>query len=203
MWALLGPALLAFLIATAAAASELITTKYPRTYFLLARSAALYSYSVIYGLIAFGIMWAVDTLTAHKLITLSGLGVESRWTQAVAIGLSCKAILHINLFSVGSASRPSPVGLETLVQIFEPELLRRILLKEFDAVRAYIGPRTSKYANLQDVKTQIKTNIPRTLPKEERAAFQNDIDTSTTIADAMEAFLRFVGRATFSRVFPP
>ena len=57
-----GPSSLAFGIATVIALLELITSKYPRTFFLLKRSRALYTYALIYGVIAFGVTLGLDVL---------------------------------------------------------------------------------------------------------------------------------------------
>ena len=102
--------------------------------------------------------------------------------------------------SVGSQS--VPVGLETLVQLFEPALLRTILLDEFTAVRAFTTARAREYPSLDAVKARAKAEIPPTLPSQERAAFANDIDRATGVVEVMEHFLRFLGRKNLDRVFP-
>ncbi len=204
---MVGPAILAFATAAAVSASELITTRYPRTYFLLKRSRALYAYVLIYGFIAFGVLFLSDALVRAGTVKLEGLGLSSPWVRAIAVGITVKAFLHINLFTVGAGSQSKPVGLETVVQLFEPQLLRTITLDEDDAVKRYIQPRAARYPpdnpnNLNNVKALIKDNVPAALPDEERAAFENDVDKAPTVTRAMEKFLRFVGRATFERVFP-
>lgn len=197
-----GPAILAFVIAAAISVSELITAKYPRTFFLLRKNHKLYLYALTYGAVAFGIMLGLRALVTAETVKLEGLGLSLPWVQAIAVGLTTKAFLHINLFNVTVGSQPMPVGLETLVQLFEPALLRTILLDEFNAVRNYAQPHADKHSNLPDDKGKIKRNIPSTLPAQERAAFESDLDKTDTVIDAMELFLRFVGRATFNRVFP-
>jgi len=198
----LGPAVVAFVISTAISWLELITAKYPRTYFLLLRNRALWLYGLIYGAIAFGILLGLDALINAEAIRLEGLGFSSPWVRAIAVGVTIKALLHINLFNVRVGSQPVPIGIETIVQLFEPELLRTILLDEFNAVRQYIQPFATQYPDLNVVKERIKINIPPTLPLQERAAFENEVDKANTVIDAMERFLRFLGRGTFERVFP-
>ncbi len=47
-----GPALLALLVASGITATELITSEYSDTYFIVCRSLSLYLYSFIYGVLA-------------------------------------------------------------------------------------------------------------------------------------------------------
>ena len=147
-------------------------------------------------------MLGLGALVTAGTVKLEGLGLSSPWVQAIAVGLTTKAFLHINLFNVTVGSQPMPVGLETLVQLFEPALLRTILLDEFNAVRNYIQPYADKYSDLGADKVKIAQNIPPTLPPQERAAFDSDLDKTNAVIDAMELFLRFLGRASFNRVFP-
>src|ERR1700736_1601035 len=112
----LGPPVLAFVIASFIAALELITSKYPRTFFLLKRCPALYVYALIYGLIGLGVMLGLNYLVSQKAVTLEGFGLSNPWWQAVAIGLSVKAFLHLRIFSVGVGGQSFPIGTETIVQ---------------------------------------------------------------------------------------
>jgi hypothetical protein len=183
--------------------SELLTTLYPRTAFLiLRRSRALYLYAIVYGLIALFVALALERLTASRTIQLEGFGLSSPWVRAIAIGITVKAFLHLRLFNVSVGSQSVPVGLETLVQLFEPALLRTVLLDEFTTVRAHATARARGYPSLDAVKTKAKAEIPPTLPTQERAAFANDIDRATSVVEVLEHFLRFLGRRNLDRVFP-
>jgi hypothetical protein len=198
-----GPAGLAFVVAVAVSLSELLTTQYPRTAFLLLwRSRALHVYAVAYGVIAGLVALLLDKLIAAKAIQLEGIGLSSPWVRAVVVGLTVKAFLHLRLFNVSVGSQSVPVGLETLVQLFEPALLRTILLDEFTAVRAFAADRARGYASLEAVKAKAKAEIPPTLPSQERAAFSNDIDRATGVVEMMEHFLRFLGRKNLDRGSP-
>ena len=74
----LAPAVVASLVALAVTLSELLTTLYPRTAFLLLRrSRALYAYAAAYGLIALVVTLLVDQLTASGTIQLEGFGLSS------------------------------------------------------------------------------------------------------------------------------
>jgi len=198
------PALLALVIASVFTLVELITTKYPRTGFVLTprRSRSLYVYALIYGLIAFGAILGLRQLVAAEVITLEGVGVSNRWVQAIALGLSAKALLHIRLFSVSTGSQPFPVGVETIVQIFEPWLLRTIDIDEFDGVRTFLNSRADKYTNLNQVRQTIMENVPQSLPPQERTAFIADVEKATTVRSAMELYLRLLGKRSFSHIFP-
>jgi hypothetical protein len=195
------PALLAGFIAAAISASELITAKYARTCFLLIRCGWLWAYALIYGLIGFGVTLGFDSLVASEAIHVQGLGLTSPWVRAVVIGLSVKAILHINLFNVTVGAQSRPIGIESLVQLFEPAMLRNILLREFLEARNYVTPYAASNPNLVAVKQQIKANVPASLEQLEKAAFENDVDKAESVPLAMEHFLRFLGRKIFERTF--
>jgi hypothetical protein len=196
-------AILAFLIAASISIAELVTAKYPRTFFLVGKERPLYLYGVIYGLVAAAVFLGLDALIASNRLTLEGLGLSHPAVRAVIVGLTTKALLHINLWTVGTGSRSMPVGIATLVQLFEPQLLRTLELNEFNRARSFLAPRAAKYPDLAAVKADILSNIPQTLPTEERGAFENEVSKATTVIAAMELLLRFLGRRTFDRVFAP
>lgn len=183
--------------------SELLTGNYARTYFLAARSRWLYAYAAIYGLLGFFGMFLLDVLIANHLVTLEGIGLSSAWVQAIIVGLSMKAFLHIRLFNVNTGATNMPIGIETLVQIFEPWLLRQIQLDHFNALRALIDPRAKKYIDLVKVKQTILTNVPNEFSAIEKAALKSDIDNASDVTQAMQVLLFYLGKKTFDRVFPP
>jgi hypothetical protein len=200
-----GPPLLAFVIASGVTALELVTSKYPRTVFVLApskKSWALYAYSLTYGAIAALITATIGALSAAEIVRLEGLGLSNPWVQAAYVGLTTKAFLHIRLFTTTIGSHSVPIGIETVVQLFEPWLLRTIEIAEFNGVREFLTPRTRIYPDLKKVREDIKDNVPETLPEQERIAFLSDIDEAEDVMRAMELYLKFLGRASFDRVFP-
>lgn len=201
----LGPALLSFALATSLAALELITSKYPRTFSLLRRSWAFYTYAIIYGIIAFCVMLAIGALVKSGTVKLEGLGLSSVWVQAVVVGVTFKAFLHIRLFSVSIGAESFPVGVETLVQLFEPWLQRTIELDHFNALRNYIAPRALKYTDLDLVKKQIAQNLPPSMSMEgaEGKAFLADVQQASSVTEAMRLYMTSVGRRLFDSVFPP
>ena len=69
-------------------------------------------------------------------------------------------------------------------------------------MRAFVTIRAREYPSLDVVKTRAKSEIPPTLPSQERAAFASDIDRATGGVEVMEHFLRFLGRKNLDRVFP-
>jgi hypothetical protein len=194
----LGPSCVAFFTAACFTGLELVTSKYPRTAFVVIKDYWFWSYILIYGVIATLGFWGLDALVAADKIKLEGLGLDSSWMKALYVGIAVKALLHINVARMGA----TPIGTEIIVQLFEPHWLRTILLNEFNAVRAYVAPYVSRYSDLSDVKKRVKENIPPTLPDAERAAFESDLEKAATVVPAMELFLRFVGLGTFKRVFP-
>ncbi len=199
-------AILAFVVASIFTAIELLTTDYPRTYFVFTPSngLALYGYSAIYGAIAFGVVLGLDGLTAAGFVQIEGFGVGNLWVRAIIVGLSVKAFLHIRLVSVNTGGpQPFPIGLETLVQIFEPWLLRTIYLDEWNGVRAYVTPRAQQYTDLEEARQRIAQNLPERLGEAERAAFLADMDQAQTVQVLMSRYLRLLGRETFNGTFPP
>src|SRR5215831_12163891 len=154
----LGPPLLAFLIASGITATELVTSEYSSTFFTVRRCPSLYLYSLIYGTIAF-IIVAIGTGSSH----IEVIGISNPWIQAVIVGLSIKAIFHIRLFSVtrGQGADPLPIGLETIVLIFEPQLKHMIEQEETHGLHKFLDPRVLKYHDLQDVRARIMSNLSR------------------------------------------
>lgn len=197
---IIGASLLAFAIAAAFTALELITGQYPRTFFLISGCYQLWAYAVIYGLIAVAVVLLLPYLTST---TIEGIGLESPWVRAIAIGVSVKAFLHIRLFNVGTGPGQSfPVGVESIVQIFEPWLLRSIDLEHFNAIRQYVTRYANQYPDLEVVKGKIKGEIPTKFTPQEQAALHSDVGTADSTENAMEIYLTYVGRKTFERVFP-
>ena len=199
---ILGPPLLSFLIGFVIALAELITSKYPRTFFVLEKCWKIYVYSLIYGAISFFLMLSIKSLIGAKIVELSGPYISNVWVQAVIVGIVTKALLHIRLFSVGINSRSIPIGIETLILLFEPWFLREIMLDEFNGIRDFIENAQTHYNNLDKVKEKIKQNIPSKLPRNEKYAFLSDLSEKERVADAMEHFLQNFGKSSFERVFP-
>ncbi len=194
--------LLAAAVASGLVGLELITGKYPRTWFLLGRCWPLWIYCAIYGVLAAGVFLGLDTLMASGKIQLEGGRPVSDWATALVVGVSVKSFLHINLFNVTINAQPFPVGLETFVQLFEPHLLREILLYEFNGVRDFVSTRAEKYPDVEAVRKIIRENIPSSLPGPETGAFRDDLAKAQSSIEALEKGLRFLGKSTFLRIFP-
>jgi len=125
---------------------------------------------------------------------------------AIMIGLSTKALLHIRLFSVPATGTQQtfPVGTETVVQIFEPWLLRTILIDEFNAVSAFLDDKAARYSVLADTQHKITDSLPTSngFPKAELTALRVDVAGATTPRAAMEIYLRAFGATALSKLFP-
>lgn len=197
------PVILAFLIGSFFTGLDLVTGKYPRTWFLVRQSRLFWIYCGIYGTISAAGYLASDALIAAGKIQLDSEVLGSPWLRAVVVGISIKSFLHINLFNVTVNSQPFPVGLETLVQVFEPPMLRTILFDEFNAVRHFVAPLAAKHPDVSAVRQTIIQNIPPTLPGQEVGAFKDELSKAADATDAMEKGLRFLGKKTFVRIFPP
>jgi hypothetical protein len=208
-------ALIAFIIGGIVSFFELVTSKYPRTIFLLLKSKKLWLYVLIYGTISFCIMLLFDFLVAKEIITIKGLEsgennlLKAFWLKALIVGVSTKAFLHIRIFSANVGSQSIPIGIETIVQIFEPWLLQEIELDEFNLIRDYIEPTKHQYTennenqnnNLQIVKDKILENLPRKFRGNERDGFIRDLDKINTVSEAMELYLTTFGKSNFERTF--
>ena len=193
---------LAFVVGAFFSSFELITASYPRTFPLLFRSRALWGYALIYGTIGACLAFGADYLVSSGKLKLEGVILSAKWFRAVAIGISIKSLLHINLFNVAAGSQSVPIGIETLTKIFEPQLLRAIIFDEFEEVRRYVEPYSQKHTDLATVKATIAKNVPPTLPTQESQAFETELAKTTNVVEAMERGLRFLGRKTFKRIFP-
>src|SRR2546422_94202 len=96
---------LAFIVATFLSGLELVTASYPRTHFLVFRSRPLWGYALIYGVIAACVTFGADYLVSSGKLTLEGMILGAKWFRAVAIGISIKSLLHINLFNITTGSQ--------------------------------------------------------------------------------------------------
>jgi hypothetical protein len=193
---------IALTVASLATILELVTSKFPRTGFLLRRSLKLYLYALIYGVLAATVMACLSHLVAKGTISLEGSGLSQTWIQALAIGLSTKALLHIRIFNVAVGGRDFPIGVETLVQLFEPWLLREIELDHFNRKRLFLAPLVTAYTDLSSVRKRIRGDVPTSLPAPERSAFLHDVETAESVESVFELYLDFLGRDSLRRLFP-
>ena len=110
------------------------------------------------------------------------------------IGVSAKAFMHIRLFSVPSGRESgTPFGIETLVHLYEPWLLRTILIDEALADRKYLEKKAGIYHDLDEVKNRVKSAIPKTLPEDERTTLSHDVELAD-LKGAMDVFLLRIRR---------
>ena len=198
------PPFVAFFIAYFFTVLELITSEYPRTYSFIFKKASLHGYGVIYGLFAFIIVIVLDSLQKSGSIKIEGLGLSNIWWKAILIGLSTKGFLKIKLFTVNVGTNPFPIGIDSIVQIFEPWLLETIRLNEYNEVRKYLEKKVNQYGNLniEDLKKKMKSNIPRTLKDKDKKVFKLDLSEAAESIDAMELYLASFGKESLERVFP-
>jgi hypothetical protein len=195
-------AAVAFLVAFAVVGLELVTSKYPYTAFVLTpiKCWACYLYVFIFAVIAAGIVLALDYLEAEKILRLEGVGLGTKVGEAIYVGVAVKALLNIRIFDTRSGT---PVGIASLVQIFEPWLLNQLALQEWNAVREFVSPRARKYEDLTQVRRRIRENMPPHLDEEENKALELDVEEKLEeVPEIMERYLKKTGRRTFKRVFP-
>ena len=198
-----GAPAIAFAVVAFFSLLELVTSEFPQTISFLRRSWAFYAYGFAYGALAFIATIGINKLSAANAIKLEGLGLSSPWIRAFAIGISFKALLHIRLFTVTAGGQTFPVGVETLVQLFEPWLKRRINIQHWNATQAFIGTRTKKYNDLKQVQARIVINLPTNLPETELKAFRADVLQTTSVEQAMEQYLIVSAARPLTAYFPP
>jgi hypothetical protein len=198
---------LAFLVAFIFAMTELLSTKYPMTFYFLKKSPSLYGYAIAYGLFSVFFFYGLDSFGFYSCLITPIFG--NVWVQAAATGLITKALLHVSVFRADSV----PIGLETLVYIFEPGLLRQIALDEYDGRQKFIIRTQANFPDLDDVLARINQNIPRVVDRELAETFIDDLDyklfveydgesDETKINFAMDFFLVTYGMQSFKRAFP-
>jgi len=206
-------AILAFIVAYSVTLIERVTSHHPRTYQFILTSVSLHIYAIIYGLIGTFIFVSVSILQTEDLLTIKGLGLSNQFWLAFLIGLSTKGFLGIRLFTVNDGSSSFPVGLESLVQLFEPWCIENLDLHEFNSIRSYIESKSEGFLKgkekaeiqpekaLADVKFLIEKNMPRKWSYQKKGAFKIDLEEKETMIEAMELFLYEAGKETFERVF--
>jgi hypothetical protein len=197
-----GPAALCFCLAAGVTGLELVTTKYPRSpYFCVLGVGWFWVYVVIYGIIGAGAYLALPLISDQ--VTVTGIGISNSWIKAAIVGISIKALLHIRLATVSTGPGTQfPLGIETIVQIFEPWMLRNLELANWNCLVAFVTPRAARIASVNDARTLAKSNPPVVLSAAERAAFNADIDAKTSSVDVIIVYLNYSGITATKRVFP-
>ena len=207
-------ATLALLIAYLFVILELITSEYPETFSFILKKPFLHIYGSIYGVLSFFIVLGLDELIKSGNLQIEGLGLSNIWWKACLIGISAKGFLKIRLFSVKTGSDSFPVGIDSIVQIFEPWLLRRIDIEEFNEVRDFLENRVREVVgnnpgsndilrnlDLNRVKDSMRQIMPsRLMDQEKTKTFNIDLDKAEDVANAMELYLRNFGIKAFERV---
>lgn len=196
---LIGPTALALVLAFGISYWELVTSKYPRTVFLVRRCGYLYAYSGIYGFIAVAVMIAYEAIVPHTG-PHSFIG-GNLWIRAIIVRLFTKSFLHFRLFTVPGHPEPTPIGFETITLMFVPYLLREIELshdrQEMLFATHRVGNRT-----LEEVLIAINNNLPDSMAKRDRQGFVASLKKAKTPVRAARLYLRLVGRGHFEMVFP-
>jgi hypothetical protein len=192
---------LAFAIAAAFTAIELLTSKYARTFRFALQSPWFYVYVVIYGLLGAAAL-ALLPLVGNQ-VTIEGIGINNPWLKAALVGFTVKAFLHIRIFAVSTGPGQSfPVGIETFVQLFEPWMLRTLELDHYSSQSMFIEPRATKLADVAAAKAKAKGTPPPGLSAEETAVFEADIDQAKDSKRVIAAYLKYAGIKLTKSTFP-
>ncbi len=196
---LLCPTILAFLLAGSIAYWELVTSKYPRTVFLTFRCPHIYAYSFVYAAAAVIIMLTYEAIVPHNGSRSSFSG--NPWVRAWAIGLFTKSFLHFKIFTVPGHPEPTPIGLETIMLMFVPYLLREIELGHDRRELQFVKGRVESLS-LEVVSKAIQDHLPVAMAKRDQQGFLASVKKSKDGIRAARLYLRLVGRGHFEMVFP-
>lgn len=195
------PLFIAGIISFIVALSELLTSRYPNTWhFFILKSGYYCLYCAIFALISSVFLGVLLYLGETNRIQFTGV-LANPYLQAIAIGISTKAILQMNLYSARIGSISVPIGLETIKFIFEPYFLNQIDLDEYNFVKGFVDEKSLKYRDLQIAKEKILHNVPK-LEESEWKSFKMDIENTYSVNEAMEVYLRNFGKKNFLRLFP-
>ncbi|MEM9275166.1 MAG: hypothetical protein AAGA80_19715 [Cyanobacteria bacterium P01_F01_bin.143] len=164
----------------------------------------LHIYGMIYGVFAFIIVLFLDSLITSGSIKIEGLGLSNIWWKAILIGISTKGFMKIKLWTANIGSSSFPIGIDSIVQLFEPWLLETIKLSHFNEVRSFLQDTINRHSNLSidDIKNKMERNIPSTLKDKDKKVFKLDLIEAQEPIDAMELYLGTFGRESLERVFP-
>ena len=192
---------LAFVVALVVTGLELITTQYALTPNFVLKSIWFYAYVIVYGFIAAVVFWVLPLISDQ--VTMSGVGLANPWIKAAVVGFSIKAFLHIRLFTVSTGPGSSfPVGIETLVQLFEPWMLRRLELDHWNKLQTFVASQAAAFPRVADARTEALANIPGGTKSADRAAFRADITAAGTQSEVIIVYMKYFGTAAAKRVFP-
>jgi hypothetical protein len=192
---------LAFAVAAFVTGAELLSSQYARTVPFALRSIWFYIYVFIYG--ALGAILLALLPWVSDQFTVQGVGANNPWVRAFLVGFTVKALLHIRIYSVTTGPGQSfPVGLESLVQLFEPWLLRELQLDHYAKQTAFIAPRAQGFAGKIEAITAAKSNPPPGLSPAERIVFDADIDQAANPAQVIAVYLKYSGIRLTSITFP-
>lgn len=199
------PPFIAFLLASGITFLEILTSEYPRTFNFILTCWKLWVYALVYGIIAFIVACFADQLIETGDLTISGFGTSNPWVRALAIGLAIKAVLHIRLFSVSIQGKVStPIGLETILLLFEPWLLKGIKLHETVQISKYFDNWLQNHPlDLDQMRSRVAKNL-QMLESEEKKALVRDINDSEIVTcerDLMYLYIKLFGKNLFEQIF--
>ena len=134
---------------------------------------------------------------------MSSVGLANPWIKAAVVGFTIKAFLHVRLFTVSTGPGSSfPVGIETIVQLFEPWMLRSLELDHWNKQQAFATARAGAFPTVAAASAQALANIPTVTTHAVRAAFNADIAAAGTQAEVIVVYMKYFGTASAKRVFP-
>jgi hypothetical protein len=120
----------------------------------------------------------------------------SPWLVAVVAPLVVNQLLKLEGLDLPKATGPLSKFRDQLRRGFE----HRMIEAEYVAMRTFTAP-FAQDANLFVVREQMLRNIPPRLPATTANAFRDALRDTKTVEDAMELYIRHIGRKLFLHVF--
>ena len=198
------PYIISFISAFCVVYFALIIPKYYNTSFLLYDYKYIWCYAGLYGSFSCIFYFAFQCLGVSTSVAADI--TSNPYLQAYMVGIFIKGFLNtIPLATVFDYLLNSGRGTSAGVEMW---FLSRIHLKEFYAVRSFVGVVQEDYTNLDIVVQKIEQNLP--LDEPYKSIFISDlegkIDDEDTddlkICVAMEFYLRSFGKVAFNSIFP-
>jgi hypothetical protein len=155
----------------------------------------------IYGVLA-GLLQYLWPLLADQT-RMTGIGIGNGWVRALITGFFIKGLLHIRLVNVATGPGKSfPLGLESIVRIFEPWLLTEIGLHVFSAKKVWLKKHVGAYADVAMARARALDNIPSGFDPAEQASLRADIKRADSAEKVLDVYVTYAGPKALASVFP-
>ncbi len=199
---------ISFLIGVYIALSDLFNST--SLYFAFARrSLALWVLGAIYGIFAVVFLYLLSEyfirIEINSTVFRRPIGDEALfWVYVIFCGISIKSLLNISFYNVRMDGKSFPIGLATLVRIFEPQLKKSIETDHYIAFDTFLTHAEAKtvHLSLMDIHNVIRNQILTRFEASEVSAFLLDLASRRTVRESYIFYLRAYGKKMFCHTFP-